>query len=199
MSVSNTEMRPEHDLLGEVQVPADVLDGAQTQRAITNFPLRGQRAIGEFPAMVDALMLVKEAAAQANLVSGELEPRIAQAIIVAAKRVREEALYDQFPVHTLHGGGGTSANMNANEVIANLAEEDLGGWRGEYQHVKPNDHVNRHQSTNDVYPTACHLAVLRSWPTTAQALNCLIERIEAKAEALCRQKKLRARVFRMRL
>src|SRR5690606_124573 len=82
-----------------------------------------------------------------------------------------EAMYDQFPVHGLHGGGGTSANMNTNEVLANLAEESLGGQRGAYRLVHPNDHVNCNQSTNDVYPTACRLAVIASWPSLRAAIE----------------------------
>src|SRR5215831_21023962 len=115
--------------------------------------------------MVDALMIIKLAAAETNLHNGHLDQERAGAVAGAARAVLGGQYRDQYPVHYLHGGGGTSANMNANEVLANLAEESLGGRRGEYRLVHPNDHVNLHQSTNDVYPTACHIAVIRKWPS----------------------------------
>ena len=153
--------RTESDLLGDVQVPADALFGAQTQRAIVNFPLKNERTIGSYPRLIEALLRVKQAAALTNARGGFLKPEISEAICKAADAVIAEKRFDAFPIHRLHGGGGTSANMNANEVLANLAEEALGGRRGEYKIVHPNDHVNLHQSTNDVYPTACHIAIFR--------------------------------------
>ena len=109
--------RTEHDLLGEVPVPADALYGAQTQRAVDNFPVRGQRTIGQFPTLVHGLIPVKQAAAAANLKAGQIDEKIANAIVEAGRKLLDEERYDQFPVHCLHGGGGTSANMNANEVV----------------------------------------------------------------------------------
>jgi len=177
-------MRTEHDMLGTVLVPADALYGAQTRRAVVNFPLRGQRSLGEFPHVVRALVLVKQAAAMANGRAGCLDARLADAIVAAGGDVFDRELYNQFPIHHLHGGGGTSANMNANEVIANLAEERLGGRRGEYRIVHPIEHVNRHQSTNDVYPTACHLAILLRWPEIEPDLRALVESMGVRAAQL---------------
>jgi aspartate ammonia-lyase len=184
--------RLEHDLIGDIAVPASALFGAQTQRAVENFPLRGQRAIGDFPALVQGLLRVKQAAALANQKAGLLNRRIGGAIVDAARSLLARPRPDQFPVHCLHGGGGTSANMNANEVLANLAEERLGGRRGRYAKVHPNDHVNQQQSTNDVYPSACHLAVILQWPRLEQALGALVAGLDGKA----RQWKSRRRLAR---
>ncbi len=163
-------IRIEVDLLGEVEVPADALHGAQTERAVSNFPLGLERTIGSYPDLIIGLLQVKQAAAEANLQTGLLDAAIATAIAQSAGALIEQGARGLFPVHRLHGGGGTSANMNANEVLANMAEERLGGRRGEYRLVHPNDHVNLHQSTNDVYPTACHIAVVRGWPVLQTAV-----------------------------
>ena len=167
--------RLEVDLLGEVMVPADAWHGAQTERAIANFPLSSERTIGSYPDLIVGLLQVKQAAAEANVRTGMLDERIARAIIRSAQSLIDAEATNLFPVHRLHGGGGTSANMNANEVLANTAEEQLGGRRGEYRCVHPNDHVNLHQSTNDVYPTACHIAVLRRWPLLQKEVLGLTE------------------------
>lgn len=167
--------RTETDLLGPAEVPASALYGVQTHRAIANFPVRGAHTLGDLPPLVDALMYVKEAAARMNGRIGDLSPRISEALALAAVAVREQRMYRDFPVHSLHGGGGTSANMNANEVLANIANESLGGTRGRYHPVHPNDHANRNQSTNDVYPAACHIAVILRWPSLRKTLNSLCE------------------------
>jgi aspartate ammonia-lyase len=125
--------------------------------------VHGEKTIGEYPDLVDSLLGVKIAAAAANCKAGFLEKKKAEAIERAAQGLIKHRPAGQFPVHRLHGGGGTSANMNANEVVANAAEERLGGKRGEYRIIHPLDHVHLHQSTNDVYPTACHMAVIRRW------------------------------------
>lgn len=171
--MSRNPCRVEHDFLGAVQVPRDALHGAQTQRALDNFPLSGERTIGDYPALVEALLRIKWAAAEANRTAGFLEGEVAGAIVQAARELIGQGACRHFPVHRLHGGGGTSANMNANEVLANRAEELLGGRRGQYRRVHPNDHVNLHQSTNDVYPTACRMAVIASRPSLAKALERL--------------------------
>ena len=178
----NISCRIETDLLGKVKVPIVALYGAQTQRALDNFPVGRARCIGDFPALIDALMLIKESAAKVNGATGDIAKAQAEAISDAAQRVRKEFLYEAFPIHCLHGGGGTSANMNANEVLANLAEESLGGRRGEYALVHPNDHVNRNQSTNDVYPTACHIAIILQWPALRTALESLDMAIKIQAD-----------------
>ncbi|MBE3072065.1 MAG: aspartate ammonia-lyase [Acidobacteria bacterium] len=149
--------RLERDPLGERQVPAGAYYGIQTDRAVENFPISGLRA----PALlVTATMLVKKAAAEANVALGRLAPGVGEAIIRAADEVLGGALRDQFVVDVYQAGAGTSHNMNANEVLANRAAELLGHPRGRYDVVHPNDHVNMGQSTNDVYPTATRIAAL---------------------------------------
>jgi fumarate hydratase class II len=147
--------RKETDSLGEVQVPAQALWGAQTQRAIGNFPVSGQRLPRR---LIRALALIKKAAAEANRQAGALDPKLANAIVQAAHEVATGQHDDQFPVDVFQTGSGTSSNMNANEVIANRAIQLLGGRPGTKTPVHPNDHVNKGQSSNDVFPTAVHVA-----------------------------------------
>lgn len=187
---TETAWRVEKDLLGAIRVPADALYGAQTQRALENFPVGRARRIGDFPVLIDALMLIKEACAEVNGMTNEISPSQAAAIAGAARYVRKEKLYSEFPIHHLHGGGGTSANMNANEVLANLAGELLGGRRGEYSLVHPNDHVNLNQSTNDVYPSACHMAIIMQWPSLHQTLNKLRVTMEEQAMRYASQQRI---------
>ena len=152
--------RKEKDSLGSVEVPIDRLWGAQTQRSLTHF------AIGEdrMPmAMVRALVMVKRAAALANAELGEVLPEIAQAIVCAADEVLSGAWDDEFPLSVWQTGSGTQTNMNVNEVLANRASEIMGGARGMQRCVHPNDHVNRCQSSNDVFPTAMHVAAVMQW------------------------------------
>jgi aspartate ammonia-lyase len=149
--------RIEKDSLGEVQVPVDAWYGAQTARAIRNFPITG---LLPHPTMVRATVFVKRAAAEVNRDLGQLDPERANAIIAAAERVLNGEYLDQWRVDPIQAGAGTSHNMNTNEVLANLANESLGGKRGEYKPVHPNDHVNMAQSTNDVFPTAMRIASL---------------------------------------
>ena len=174
------QTRTESDLLGEVQVPADALFGGQTLRALENFPVCGYRTTGSYPTLVNALIQIKQAAALTNLKIGILPEDKAYAIIAAAEQLVRAPRADVFPIHALHGGGGTSANMNVNEVLANLGEEKLGGQRGQYRLLHPNDHINLNQSTNDVYPTACHMAVIAQWKQLDRALQHLSETITAK-------------------
>jgi aspartate ammonia-lyase len=174
---SSADSRTDRDSIGEIDLPADALYGPQTQRAVTNFPLRGQRRLGDFPLFVDALVAVKGAAATANGAQGHLDRDISEAIIAAGDAVRSGAHYDEFPIHHLHGGGGTSANMNANEVLANLASSALGGERGAWHPVHPLRHVNLHQSTNDVVPTASRIAASWAWDACAQDVEGLEEAI----------------------
>jgi aspartate ammonia-lyase len=149
--------RTERDPLGEWVVPADAYYGIQTARALENFPISGLRAP---TLLVDATVLIKKAAAQANVTLGRIEPRIGHAIAQAADEILAGRFRDQFVVDVYQAGAGTSHNMNANEVIANRAAELLGAARGTYDVVHPNDHVNMGQSTNDVFPTATRLALL---------------------------------------
>jgi aspartate ammonia-lyase len=151
------QFRTERDPLGEFSVPADAYYGIQTARAVANFPISDLRAPTD---LVVAAVSVKKAAAQANAALGRLDTVIADAIVRAADEVLGGALRDQFVVDVYQAGAGTSFNMNANEVLANRAAEILGGRRGDYQLVHPNDHVNMSQSTNDVFPTSTRLALL---------------------------------------
>ncbi len=148
-------MRIETDSLGQVQVPDDALWGAQTQRAIGNYPISGLR---QPAAYLWATALVKRAAAQVNRDLGLLDAPLADAIAAAAGEVMAGHYHDQFVVDPFQAGAGTSHNMNVNEVLANLANEALGGQRGVYRPVHPNDHVNMGQSTNDVIPTVIRVA-----------------------------------------
>jgi fumarate hydratase class II len=167
-----TDFRIEHDMLGEVRVPAAALYGAQTQRAIDNFPISGIR----FPRVfILSLCLIKKAAAQVHADLGLLEPEKATAIITAADEVISGRWDEQFPVDVFQSGSGTSTNMNVNEVIANRAIQLLGGEPGS-KTLHPNDHVNRGQSTNDVMPTAIHIsAFILAKETLLPALRHLHE------------------------
>ena len=171
--------RRERDTLGEVEVPADALYGAQTARAVENFPISGLRP---FPAFIRATVLVKKAAALANRASGRLDPERESAITRACDEILRGEHLDQFVVDVFQAGAGTSHNMNANEVIANRANELLGvGRRGEYATVNPNDHVNMAQSTNDVTPTAIRLALLDLTTPVIRELEALADAFAAKA------------------
>ena len=173
-------IRRERDTLGEVAVPADALYGAQTARAVENFPISGFRP---FPAFVKATVLVKKAAAMANADSGRLPQELCRAIVAACDEILAGKHLEQFVVDVFQAGAGTSHNMNANEVIANRANEILGvGTRGEYAKVNPNDHVNMAQSTNDVTPTAIRLALLDLTKPVIAELEQLGDAFAAKAK-----------------
>jgi aspartate ammonia-lyase len=144
--------RPEHDLLGDAQVPIDAYWGIHTLRAIENYPITG-KMIGTYSDLIKSLAYVKEAAAKANLEMGHLDAKKAEAIITACHEIESGKLHDQFVVDVIQGGAGTSTNMNANEVIANRALEILGYPKGDYAYLHPINDVNMSQSTNDVYPT----------------------------------------------
>ncbi len=170
MTTETSQVRIEHNSLGDKAVPAQALWGVQTQRAVENFPISGMHA---HPAMIRATVLVKKAAALANMETGRLDERIGHAIIQAADEVLDGQWHDHFVVDVYQAGAGTSHNMNANEVLANRAIEMLGGQRGEYKPVHPNDHVNMAQSTNDTFPTAMRLATLLMIRETLPALEAL--------------------------
>ena len=150
--------RTETDSLGPIEVPANRLWGAQTQRSLENFPIGTERM--PLP-IVHAFGLQKQAAALANKQLGELDDGIADAIAAAAKEVAEGGHDDEFPLVVWQTGSGTQTNMNANEVIANRANESLGSERGAKSPVHPNDHVNKGQSSNDTFPTVMHIAAVR--------------------------------------
>ncbi|MCS6845903.1 MAG: class II fumarate hydratase [Caldilineales bacterium] len=173
-----SNVRVERDSMGPVEVPADALYGAQTMRAVHNFPVSGLR----FPrSFIRALALIKLAAAQVNLAMGRLDPKLAEAIVQAAQEVADGRWDDHFPIDVFQTGSGTSTNMNANEVIANRAIQILGGELGS-KLVHPNDHVNMSQSSNDVIPTAIHVAAYLEVETALlPALRHLHEALQAKA------------------
>ncbi len=155
-----SEYRVERDSMGDVRVPAQAYYGAQTQRAVENFPISGQPLPRR---LIRALGLVKVAAAVANRDLGKLKPETAEPIIRAAREVAAGKFDDQFPIDVYQTGSGTSSNMNANEVISNRAIESTGGNRFEAKKpIHPNDHVNMGQSTNDMFPTAIHVAVAQA-------------------------------------
>ena len=153
--MTDRTFRTERDTMGEVQVPADALWGAQSQRSLSNFRI-GEEKMPK--PIVRALGLVKRASAEANMELGRLDPAIGKAIVQAAQEVIEGKLDAHFPLAVWQTGSGTQSNMNANEVISNRAIELLGGVMGSKKPVHPNDHVNMSQSSNDTYPTAMHIA-----------------------------------------
>ncbi len=169
--------RIERDPLGEKAVPASALYGIQTLRAAENFPISGLRPLPQF---VDAVIWIKRSAALTHRETGRLEAPLADAIVKAADEVLGGQHRDQFIVDVYQAGAGTSHNMNANEVLANRANELLGSARGSYSPVHPNDHVNMAQSTNDVIPTAMRLAVLAALPAFLKALDTLATSLLAK-------------------
>jgi len=173
--------RIEKDSLGEKRVPADAYYGVQTQRAVENFPISGLRPK---PRFIDAVIYIKKAAAGVNSSLGLLDSRKARAIIQACDEILGGKLRDQFVVDVYQAGAGTSHNMNANEVIANRAIEILGGKRGDYSVVHPNDDVNMSQSTNDVIPTAIHLGALLLLRELLPALESLEDTFAAKEREL---------------
>jgi aspartate ammonia-lyase len=170
--------RTEKDSLGEREIPPDVYYGIQTARAIENFPISGFKP---FPQLVTATAQIKQAAARVNSALGALDAKIAQAIEAAAAEVLSGKLRDQFVVDPFQAGAGTSHNMNMNEVLANRAIELLGGQKGDYSIVHPNDHVNMGQSTNDVFPTAIRLAALEMVEDLLVALEQLASSFRTKA------------------
>jgi aspartate ammonia-lyase len=170
--------RIEHDSLGEYAVPSDVYYGIQTARAVENFPISGLRAPAD---LVTATVLIKKAAARANVELGRLDASVGDAIVKAADEIAGGALRDQFVVDVYQAGAGTSHHMNVNEVLANRAAEVLGGSKGEYRLVHPNDHVNMGQSTNDVFPTATRLALLLGHRPLVEAALALAASLHRKA------------------
>jgi aspartate ammonia-lyase len=174
--------RTERDSIGEWPVPDDADFGIHSARAAENFPITGI-LLRDYPEFVQSLAMVKKAAAMANRDLGALQPVIADAIIAACDAVIAGQGHSHFVVDMLQGGAGTSTNINANEVIANMALRILGRPRGDYSAVNPNDHVNLSQSTNDVYPTAVRLTILRNCPALIESQRTLKEALLEKAVA----------------
>lgn len=176
-----SDYRREHDSLGDREISNGHYYGVQTTRALENFPFSGV-PLSHYQHLVNAFAYVKKAAATANSVLGVLDPGIADAICRACDRIIAGEFHEHFVVDMVQGGAGTSSNMNANEVIANVALEILGHRKGDYQHCHPNDHVNCSQSTNDAYPTAAKLAVVMATGETVSALRVLKQAFEGKAK-----------------
>ena len=174
-----TPTRTERDPLGTLEVPADALYGVQTLRAVQNFPISGLKPL---PPFVIAQVWIKKAAALTHKETGRLDARLADAIAAAADEVLGGKHMDQFVVDPYQAGAGTSHNMNVNEVLANRANELLGGKRGEYKPVHPNDHVNMAQSTNDTIPTTIRLACLAQLDALVSAFASLRAALAAKAQ-----------------
>jgi aspartate ammonia-lyase len=172
--------RIERDSLGELPVPADALYGIQTERARLNFPISHERPLAP---LVDAVIRIKKAAALTHKETKRLDVKLADAIVRAADEVLAGAHRHQFVVDPYQAGAGTSHNMNCNEVLANRANELLGGKRGEYQPIHPNDHVNMAQSTNDVIPTAIRLAALAELPALLDAMGRVARAFLGKGKA----------------
>ncbi|CAI2936518.1 aspartate ammonia-lyase [Aminobacter niigataensis] len=181
--------RREHDSLGHVDVPCDALWGPQTERARANFRISGM-TLSRFPHVIVALAMTKQAAARANARLGFLSQQKCDAIESACDEVIAGRHFDAFPLDPIQGGAGTSVNMNANEVIANLANEKLGGARGANEPVHANDDVNRSQSTNDAYPTAVRLSLLLAHGDLERALRSLVGSFEERSAAFAKVAKL---------
>ena len=173
--------RSEHDLLGDRQVPHEFYYGIQTLRAIENFSISGV-TLNFHPVIIQALAMVKMAAAKANYELGLLSKEICDAIVQACTEIINGKLHTHFVVDMIQGGAGTSTNMNANEVIANRVLENLGYEKGEYQFCHPNNHVNLSQSTNDAYPTSVKIALILSNKTLIEVLKELIQSFHNKAK-----------------
>lgn len=169
--------RIEHDTVGEMKVPKDAYYGVQTLRAVENFPMTGKYMDAE---MVYYFAAVKKAAAKVNMESGQLNAKIGESILSACDEIMAGKLQDAFVVDPIQGGAGTSANMNANEVIANRAIELMGGSKGDYHIVHPNDHVNMGQSTNDMYPSAGKLAAVKRANEAVESVKNLIDALDEK-------------------
>ncbi len=172
--------RLEHDLLGEREVPAHRYYGIQTLRALENFQITGI-PISHYPELTNSLAMIKKAAALANRDLDLLSAEIAQAIVWACDRILAGRCHEEFVVDVIQGGAGTSTNMNANEVIANLALEYMGLDKGRYDIIHPLNHVNCSQSTNDVYPTALRITLSRKLDTLESAMAVLQRSLAAKA------------------
>src|SRR5262245_27720275 len=173
--------RTEHDLLGEKQVPASAYYGVQTMRALENFQLSGV-AINHYPGFIEAWAIVKLAAARANTDVGAMKPERLAMIEKACKAVMDGKYKDQFQVDWYQGGAGTSTNMNANEVLANVGLELGGHKKGEYQYLEPHDDLNMSQSTNDSYPTAIKVCLTMRNEQLIDELQNLIASFRAKGD-----------------
>ncbi|WP_370851153.1 aspartate ammonia-lyase [Megasphaera sp.] len=171
-------MRTEHDFLGEMNVPDNVYYGVQTMRALENFHITGEHLDPDF---IQAMAIVKKAAALANMETGRLDKKIGSALVQAASEIIDGQWLDQFPVDPIQGGAGTSVNMNMNEVLCNRALEIMGKEKGRYDIVSPNNHANMAQSTNDVFPTSIKVCLSMKGKKLSAALKELEAELDVKA------------------
>ena len=179
--------RTDEDSLGRVRVPASAYYGPFTARALQQYRVTGRPA---HPLLVDAFAMVKRSAAVANMKVGALDSKRGRAIVRACDDVLGGKFRDQFAVDMINSGAGTAFNMNANEVIANVALERMGRRRGEYSRLHPNDHVNMSQSSNDTYPTAMHVSVLTAMGPVSRAVDGLVASLRRKASEFSRHSKI---------
>src|SRR4030066_1274652 len=177
MKRNRKNFRIERDSLGEKEIPLTAYYGIQTVRALENFPISGIMQYSEF---IIATALIKKAAALANMEVGKLDKRRGNAISKAAEEIIEGKFHDEFVVDVFQAGAGTSHNMNANEVISNRAIEILGGGKGDYSVIHPNDHVKMSQSTNDVFPTAMRIAAVFATDKLLDVLKGLSQALHKK-------------------
>jgi aspartate ammonia-lyase len=183
--MASPAVRIEGDLLGKKEVPAGAYYGVQTLRALENFKISGV-PLCHYPELVQALGMVKMAAARANFESGQFSAEILKGIEGACQELIDGKLHEQFQVDIFQGGAGTSTNMNANEVIGNRALELMGKRKGEYQYCDPHDHVNASQSTNDAYPSALHIALALGNRTLMAEMRRLAESFRKKGKQFSR-------------
>src|SRR5215813_6870519 len=180
-----SSVRIEHDLLGDLPVPAEAYYGVQTARALENFHISGVE-LRLYPNLIKAFAMVKLAAARANHECGQFGKDVLAGMEKACQEIIEGKLHDEFRLDVFQGGAGTSTNMNANEVIANRALELMGHAKGEYKHCDPHDHVNCSQSTNDAYPTALHLGMVLGNVELVVEVQELIAAFRAKGKEFSR-------------
>ena len=179
--------RLDEDSLGKVRVPADAYYGAFTGRAIKQYHVTGQRAHEK---LIKAFVMIKRSAAVSNMKAGAIDKRRGNAIVTACDKILSGKHTDQFVVDMINSGAGTAFNMNANEVIANVALESLHKKKGQYQHIHPNDHVNMSQSSNDTYPTAMHVAILLNLGEAIPAMDVLVKSLTKKARQFAAFRKI---------
>lgn len=181
--MSEYQYRVEEDSIGCLEVPINALYGVQTQRAIRLYPLNGEKPLAAYPELLHGLLKVKKLAALINIETKEIDAEMGQAVVATVDYLLEKMPVEQFQVHSFHGGGGVSSNMNLNEVIANVANHDTFNQPlGSYYPIHPNDHVNLNNSTSDVLNTACHLAVIDKRKELTGTLQGLIDTFEVQAD-----------------
>jgi len=184
---SELRYRTDTDSLGNVKIPADAYYGAFTGRAIKQYHVTGKKS---HPNLINSFVMIKRSAAIANMKSGSIEKKIGNAIIHACDKILSGKFLDQFVVDEINSGAGTAFNMNANEVIANVALEIIHKKKGQYQFLHPNDHVNMSQSSNDTFPTAMHVAILINLKDVLPAIDTLIKSLNRKAKQFSSYKKI---------